>query len=437
MQPFRFRGGSPRASAAFALAMIQMLAAGPGSAADASGTATPAVAATSVPPDLPTALAARVDRRPGETRLLFELSAPVRAETFVTAGPDRIIVDLPEVAFRLDPATGREPLAGDAPGAGPALIKSYRFGQFAPGRSRIVIELARPAMVTRAESVSRPEGTRLEISLAPAEPAKFAAAAAEHLRAVAPAAGVQPPAPVAETPPAPDASAKPLVVIDPGHGGVDVGASSKHGDLEKNIVLEFAKALKAAIEAGGRLRVSLTRGDDVFIALNDRVRFARQQGAAMFLSIHADTLGAANVQGATVYTVASRASDAEAARIAKKENFADQAAGLEQKAEAEEVGDILFDLTRRETRALARDFSASLVGKWRATGSLNKNPSRAASFVVLKAHDVPSALLELGYLSSEKDLANLTSPAWRERAARTTAEAIEAYFSARARAAAK
>ncbi len=383
------------------------------------------------------AIAARVDQHASETRLLFELSAPVRVEAFAVTGPDRIIVDLPEVAFRLDPMTGREAASGKTASVPSSLIKSYRFGQFAPGRSRIVIELARPAKALRTESVAKPEGVRLEIALAPIDAAKFAEAAAEHLRAVAQAAA---PPQIAERPPVRDESDKPLVVIDPGHGGVDVGAAGRHGELEKAIVFEFAKTLKEAIEAQGRLRALLTRNDDVFIALGDRVRFARQHGAALFLSIHADTLGSPNVEGATVYTVASRASDAEAARIAEHENFADQSAGLEQKAEAEEIGDILFDLTRRETRALARDFSASLVGKWREAGSLNKNPSRSASFVVLKAHDVPSALLELGYLSSEKDLANLTSQQWRERAARTTAEAIAAYFSARdgaARASAK
>ena len=378
-----------------------------------------------------TAIATRVDQHGSETRLLFELSAPVRVETFVVAEPDQIIVDLPEVAFPLDPMAGREIVSARAAGASSSLIKSYRFGQFAPGRSRIVIELARPAKVLRAESVTRAEGARLEIDLAAVDAAKFMEAAAEHTRAVAEKSAPAAPPPVAERPPAGDVSEKPLVVIDPGHGGVDVGAAGKHGELEKSIVFEFAKTLKATIELQGRLRVLLTRADDVFIALDDRVRFARQHGAALFLSIHADTLGSPNVEGATVYTVASRASDAEAAKIAQKENFADQSAGLDQKAEAEEIGDILFDLTRRETRALARDFSASLVSKWREAGSLNKNPSRSASFVVLKAHDVPSALLELGYLSSEKDLANLVSPEWRERAARATADAIDAYFSAR------
>jgi N-acetylmuramoyl-L-alanine amidase len=378
-----------------------------------------------------TAIAARVDQHGSETRLLFELSGPVRVETFAVAEPDRIIVDLPEVAFPLDPMSGREVVSARAASASSSLIRSYRFGQFAPGRSRIVIELARPAKVLRAESVTRAEGARLEIDLAPVDAAKFMEAAAEHTRAAAEKSASAAPTPVAERPPAGDVSEKPLVVIDPGHGGVDVGAAGKHGELEKSIVFEFAKTLKSTIESRGRLRVLLTRADDVFIALDDRVRFARQHGAALFLSVHADTLGSPNVEGATVYTVASRASDAEAAKIAQKENFADQSAGLDQKAEAEEVGDILFDLTRRETRALARDFSASLVSKWREAGSLNKNPSRSASFVVLKAHDVPSALLELGYLSSAKDLANLVSPVWRERAARATADAIDAYFSVR------
>jgi len=386
------------------------------------------------------AIAARIDARGSETRLLFELTAPVKAETFAAAGP-RIIVDLPQVGFRLDPAIGRDAKAllaasvaesGVKPGAGTPLIASFRFGLFAPGRSRVVIDLARPAKVLRAESVERPEGARLEIDLAPQDANAFAEAVVAHA-----AAAQQAPSASATVVPA---AAKeegegtlPLVVVDPGHGGVDIGATGRHGELEKDIVFEFARALKAAIEARGRQRVLLTRDADVFIPLDGRVRFARQQGAALFLSIHADTLGASSVTGATVYTVAAKATDAESARIATKENLADQAAGVEQKAEAEEVGDILFDLARRETRALGREFAAGLVAKWRETASLNKNPSRAASFVVLKAHDVPSALLELGYLSSEKDLANLTSPEWRARAAAGVRDAIDAYFLERER----
>ena len=391
------------------------------------------------PENLASALAARVEQRGEVTRLVFELSERVEATAFAVEGP-KIVVDLPLVAFPLDPAVGRDPVALEVAdqkraSARPAakLINAYRFGQFARQRSRIVIELARPAKVLRAASVAYPAGVRLEIDLAPEDAAKFAEAVAAHAKAVAQARSETPTTPPAGTVDK-DFSALPLVVIDPGHGGVDNGASAKNGALEKAIVLEFAKALKAKLEERGKLRVLLTREDDVFVPLDERVRFAQERGAALLLSIHADTLGAANVQGATIYTSAARASDAEAARVAAKENLADQAAGVERKDEAEQVGDILFELTRRETRALSGRFASALIAKWRqAAAALNKNPSRAAHFVVLKAHDVPSALLELGYLSSEKDLANLTSPEWRARAAQGAAEAIFAYFQVRDR----
>ena len=382
------------------------------------------------------AIAARIDRRGSTTRLIFELTGPTTASAFVATGP-RIVVDLPEVAFLVDPAVGAvapvQPvrLRGARAEADASLIRSFRFGRFAPGRSRIVIDLTRPAKAARVESVQRPEGVRLEIDLVAENPWAFNAAVAQRLKAEALEAGQAPP-PAVREPAAAEKSPLPLVVLDPGHGGVDIGAQSRHGDMEKMIVFDFAQALKAKIEARGKQRVALTRGEDVFIPLNERVRFARERGAALFLSIHADTLGAGGVRGATIYTVAARASDAESARVAEKENLADLAAGVEDVAKPEEVDDILFDLARRETRALGREFAHTLLVKWRERASLNKNPGRSASFVVLKAHDVPSALLELGYLSSDEDLANLTSAAWRERAAEGVAEAIDAYFKAHA-----
>ncbi len=394
----------------------------------AAGVATPAGPAVS-------AIAARIDRRGATTRLIFELSAPTEAQAFPATGP-RIVVDLPEVAFLIDPAVGvaapaPPPRSRGSPEAEASLIRSFRFGRFAPGRSRIVIDLARPAKAARVESVLRPEGARLEIDLVAESPSAFNAAVAQRLKAEALEAAAAPP-PAVREPAAAEKSPLPLVVLDPGHGGVDMGAQSRHGDMEKMIVFDFAQALKAKIEGKGKQRVVLTREEDVFIPLNDRVRFARERGAALFLSIHADTLGAGGVRGATIYTVAAQASDAESARIAEKENLADQAAGVEEVAKPEEVGDILFELARRETRALEHEFAQTLLVKWRERASLNKNPSRQAGFVVLKAHDVPSALLELGYLSSPEDLANLTSPSWRDRAAEGVAEAIDAYFQAHA-----
>lgn len=370
------------------------------------------------------AIAARLERSGENVRLVIETSAPPPVSAYPVAGPDRIIVDLPEVAFLIDPAAGRP--AASARALGP-LIKSYRFGLFAPGRSRIVIDLAGPAKILRAASLDK-DGARIEIELAPTDAASFAAAAAAR-PAVQEVAAAPPPS-------AAPASGKPVVVIDPGHGGVDMGATGKHGEQEKQIVFDFARALTAKIEARGRIHAVLTRSEDVFVPLDERVRFARRNNASLFLSIHADTLGEGHVEGATVYTVSAKASDAEAAKIAEKENFADQAAGLERREEADEVGDILFDLTRRETRAYSREFAQALVSMWKDAGSLNKNPSRSAGFVVLKAYDVPSVLLELGYLSSEKDLAKLTSPQWRGRAAEITAQAIESYFAEREKTAA-
>jgi len=369
--------------------------------------------------DTVTAFASRVETLPDRAIIVFELTGAVKASAHPVADPARIIVDLPEVAFRIDPQEGRAP-------AGSKLIKSYRYGQFAPGRSRVVVELAGPAKILRAESEQAAGGARLVVELAPTEATKFAAAAAENATLSAPAAAQ--PAAIPGPP-----SDKPVVVIDPGHGGVDMGASGKHGEQEKTIVLEFARLLTAKIEAGGRLKALMTRSEDVFLPLNERVRLARANNAALFLSIHADTLAEPHVEGATVYTVSTRASDAEAARIAEKENLADQAAGLEHKEDAAEVGDILFDLTQRETQAYSRQFSQALIARWKDAGSLNKNPSRSAGFVVLKAFDVPSVLLELGYLSSEKDLARLTSAEWRDRAAGKTAEAVEAFFASRSR----
>jgi len=366
------------------------------------------------------ALAARIEALPDRSRLLFDLTGLPPVTAYPVANPPRIIVDLPQVLFRMEANAGLSP--------GDKLIKSYRYGIFAPRRSRVVIDLTGPAKILRADSEVATGGPRLVIELAPTSAAYFAVLAAEQARNQ-PAA----PPPIIPLQTAKPTTDKPTVVIDPGHGGLDMGATSKNGELEKEVVLEFARALRQKIEEGGRARVLLTRDHDMFVPLAERVRIARENNAALFVSIHADTLSASRVEGATVYTVSERASDAEAARMAEKENLADQAAGLESKADAEQVGDILFELTRRETRSYSRQFSHSLISFWREVGALNKNPSRSAGFVVLKAFDVPSVLLELGYLSSDKDLAHLTSQDWRERAAQKTAEAVDAFISARGR----
>jgi len=374
--------------------------------------------------EFPTANAVRIERTGDRTKLIFGLSTSVESTTFVLADPDRVIVDLPQTAFLLDPESGK-------PAHGPhrktGLIAAFRFGQLAPGKSRIVIDLRAPARVLRAacEKSDDDGHTSLVIELAKTDRADFRAAvqiARMQLGALAQTKKDEKPQP---------ASVKPVVMIDPGHGGIDRGAMVK-GLVEKDLVFDFAKAVAAKLETDGRFKVVMTRDDDSFVTLSERVRMARDSNAALLVSIHADTLSdASDVSGATVYTVSDRASDAEAARVAQKENQADAAAGLDKTEDASDVSDILFDLTRRETRAYSHFFAHTLTNYWRVAGRLNKNPQRSAGFRVLKAPDVPSVLLELGYLSNKTDGQALSSEQWRDKASSQVAEAIEAFFSAR------
>jgi N-acetylmuramoyl-L-alanine amidase len=379
---------------------------------------------------LPVASGVRVVQSGEITRLAFDMTTHLNVRAFVMVDPDRLIVDLPETIFAIDADAGQRvaPRAGRrGPESAPAgLISSYRVGKLGAGRSRIVVDLARPARIVKAGTEVSDDGSlRLLVDLSPTDRASFAAAATEALRSAVPGK------PQAAAAPAPSDKTKTVVVIDPGHGGIDTGAVAKGRAPEKEIVFAFAKALEGALIESGRYTVVLTRNEDVFVPLGERVRIAQAADAQLFLSIHADNLNEGGVSGATVYTVSDKASDAHAARLAEKENFADKIAGFDGVEEASGLSDILFDLTRRETRAYSHVFARTLVSVWKEAARLNKNPIRSAGFKVLKAPDVPSALLELGYLSSEKDSALLSDPQWRERTARAVARSIDKFFAMR------
>ena len=224
-----------------------------------------------------------------------------------------------------------------------------------------------------------------------------------------------------------------MVVIDPGHGGIDHGTQAASGENEKAIVLDFAKALRERIEKGGKYRVVMTRDDDTFIPLAERVKIARQHKAALFVSIHADALprGEGDAQGATVYTLSDTASDAEAAKLAEAENRADLIAGIDLTEEPAEVADILIDLARRETKTFSNRFARTLVKEMKNVARLHKNPLKSAGFRVLKAPDVPSVLLELGYVSNKDDLQLLVSDSWRSRTVGSVAQAVDLFFGKR------
>ena len=349
----------------------------------------------------PVAVAARLTQDASSARLSFELSRSVEARAYALASPDRIVVDLPEVNFRIDSGSSHVSEGKDG-----ALVKAFRFGVLSPGRSRVVVDLSRPACPGPIQSTPIVEGepaSRLTIELKACDAGAFLA--------LAPSLGASPENSDRSRPP------RPVVVLDPGHGGIDGGARGIGGVQEKALVWEFCRELKRQLEATDRYRVVMTREGDEYVGLDDRVAIAREAEAALFVSVHADALGEApDVGGSTVYTASEKASDAEAARIAARENAADRGSRKEKGSQDDPgVTDILFDLKRRETRAYAHMFSRGLVENLQSATRLNHNPERSARFVVLKAPEFPSVLLELGYLSNPLDVKSLSSAEWRDQ----------------------
>jgi N-acetylmuramoyl-L-alanine amidase len=224
---------------------------------------------------------------------------------------------------------------------------------------------------------------------------------------------------------------RPLVVLDPGHGGIDTGTRAPGGELEKDIVLDFAQRLRDRIGKSGKYRVLMTRTDDTYVPLAERVHIARNAGASLFISIHADSLPhkEGDAQGATVYTLSETASDPQAAQLADEENRSDVIAGVDLTTEPDDVAGILIDLAQRETKTFSVQFAHDLVGEMKDATRLHRDPIKSAGFRVLRAPDVPSVLVELGYVSNKQDLQSLLSDAWRDHTANSIAQAVDGYFS--------
>lgn len=375
---------------------------------------------TPVPPDLfPIATEARLGGDANRTRLVMDLSRPIQVAAFTLADPYRVVLDLPQMAFQFPSRTGE---------SGRGLIKAFRYGLVMQGGSRVVVDTTGPVRVEKAFVLDPADGqpARLVLDLVSIDRASFMRTLALEAK----------PRRAPETKPleAKRDDGRPLIVIDPGHGGPDTGTIAASGEMEKTIVLEFAQTLVEKLEKSGKYRVAMTRTDDRFIALGERVRMARAQGAALFVSIHADALASrreVDVRGATVYTVSDTASDEEAARLADDENKADAIAGMDLSSEPEEVADILIDLTQRETKNFSAHFARAVVGELKRTSTLHKHPLKSAGFKVLKAPDVPSVLIELGYVSNKQDLKLMTSDAWRMRTADALVQAVNTFFSTR------
>jgi N-acetylmuramoyl-L-alanine amidase len=366
----------------------------------------------------PAATDVRLGGDEAQTRFIMDLSQKIDLHVFTLADPYRIVVDIPQVTFKLPQNAGE---------TGRGLIKAFRFGLVMPGGSRIVFDLVKPARVERAYVIDAANGApaRLVLDLAATDRESFL-----HKVAAEEKASSAQPAPPHE-PQAATADSRPLVVLDPGHGGIDTGTKGPSGEQEKDIVLDFAKRLRERIEALGKYRVVMTRSDDTFVPLADRVRIARDAGASLFISIHADWLSRkeGDAQGATIYTLSETASDPAAARLAEEENRADVIAGVDLKDEPTDVAGILIDLAQRETKSFSVQFAHKLEGAMKSATRMHKEPLKSAGFRVLRAPDVPSVLVELGYVSNKDDLRSLLSDTWRDHTADSMASAIDGYFS--------
>lgn len=366
------------------------------------------------------ALTMRVAGDELHTRIVIVFDHEPDVSSFILDNPHRFVVDLPKTVFAFDSKRAAQPRG---------LVTDVRYGLMDENRSRLIFSFKGPFKVDGLD-VTKNEtspGYRLVLDVTASSDRAFAEAisvqnASTGSTLLAPRGdriGVR----VAQK-----RTERPFtIVIDPGHGGIDVGAESPGGIKEKNVTLTFASDLKAALSKIADVNVVMTREDDRFLRLSERVRIARQHEADLFISIHADKINLNNVRGATVYTISDKASDDVARAMAERENKSDAIAGLTFEEEAPEVADILIDLARRETHSFSISFANKVVDALKDEINLINNPHRYAGFHVLRAPDVPSVLVEIGYLSNVEDEKLMLDPKWRSLASEKLVEAVKSF----------
>lgn len=355
--------------------------------------------------------ASRIGDAGGGAEVVLSLSQPVPWRVRLLDDPRRLVVDLAEVIWPED-------LTPDG-----TAIARVRTGRAGPGWSRLVADLSLPFAVTEAGMVTGEGsgGAVLTLRLGPVSPEAFADLALQ-----------QGAAPDAATGRAGDGTIR--VMLDPGHGGIDPGAEAA-GLTEAALMLTFARELREVLLRTGGFAVAMTRDGDVFVPLERRITLAREAGADLFLSLHADALpeDAGHASGATVYTLSGEASDRASQLLAERHDQSDLLTGVDLRGQEDEIALVLMDLARQDTMPRTGRLADSLVERLaRKVGPLNNTPRREAAFSVLKSPDIPSVLIELGFLSSQEDRKKISDPEWRLRAARGIRDGLAAWAEAEA-----
>lgn len=352
-----------------------------------------------------------------KTRFVLDLSSSVEPRIFLLSSPSRVVIDLPEVSWDV---------GSDAKSLG--VVEGYRHGLFSSDVYRIVLDLKENARVHKAFALPARQGysDRYVIDLVPSNERDFAEAVSASRKERARTVAIAPsPTPVQR--PA-RADNKRIIVVDPGHGGVDPGTLGRYGPNEKILTLQISREIKKELEATGRYKVFLTRNKDIYLPHRQRFALAKRVGADLFISVHVDAIANPKVRGGTVYTLNERASDNEAARLAAKENKSDILAGVDLEETNNEVSSILIDLAQRETMNSSAEFAEILVPAMRTEVRMHRKAHRFANFLVLKSLDVPSILLETGYQTNKSDAQMLRSRDGQRRISRAIRKAADRYF---------
>lgn len=370
----------------------------------------------------------RLGEHADKTRLVLELSQAADFRAFILNNPDRLVVDLPDFMWGAAPALPRN-----------RLIAGQRSGQLQAGIDRLVFDLSVPVKILSAFLLPRGNGLpdRLVIDITQTSKAD-ALAMKDKIHGTLDTAGPSysqsdnrtAGTPVPSRKPAGSSPAfKPLIVIDAGHGGQDPGATGGRGRYEKHVTLATAKELKRQLEASGHYTVKLTRETDKFIKLAERVKIAQRAKADLFVSIHADSIDKPDVSGASIYTLSDTASDAQTAKLAARENKADAIAGVDLSHEDQDVANILINLAMRDTMNQSKFFANTVVSHFNTGGvRMLQRPHRYAGFAVLKAPDIPSVLIEIGFMSNKREADALLSDSYQRKIAASIKSGIDAYF---------